>query len=459
MSFEKVCANPNYLTHYTARHTDFNSAVIVVLWGDYAPGPAIIHDGKPILYVYHRHVESGEFSSWNKNPPSYQCEDTEREINEATHVKEVISQNQNELFSNHSNLVAVHPVKSSDRICIQFVVVAKHFRPVKDSKPLPREIEGIPTKVCSGWMNLTGNKELKKNRPLLPGAGIGVGCDALLNLNVSEDDYILPALGTLGGWYQRNGQIYGVTCAHCVLSDVKQNILLPQDTPVYQPCAMGLILHQVNVHEDGAEFLQVHERMSQFESSFNRMKKLTNKLNFFPDVTDTDECGRLFGAVFGPLNNGGTVVDVALVKMTELNLAETCHAFDEIVSPILRLGDNGTQILELNSFPKKSFKVYGKGARSSGIMISNIDPIQNEIYFRQVQPDDTNGLVFHCIHSLVEQNWRKGDSGTWCWTEAGELIGMGMAYTTEGGKVYCCILPMSDVERAIDQILENTEHG
>jgi hypothetical protein len=86
-----------------------------------------------------------------------------------------------------------------------------------------------------------------------------------------------------------------------------------------------------------------------------------------------------------------------------------------------------------------------------GTMISTVDPLQHEIYFREVQPNGAGGLVFQCIHSLVEMNWKSGDSGTWCWTETGHLVGM--AYASETGQNYCCILPMSEVVRAIEQLL------
>jgi hypothetical protein len=186
-SFEEVCSNPNYITHYTAHHTDFSSTVIVVLWRGPISGPAICHDGKPVLYVHQSFVEAGEFSSWNKDhphPPSTQREYLEKEIEAARHAQQVISRHQSDMFANHSNLVAIHSSESVDGMCIEFVVVAKHFLPVKDKKCLPREIEGIRTKVSSGWVELSGRKELQRNRPLLPGTGIGIGHNAHLNLAV-----------------------------------------------------------------------------------------------------------------------------------------------------------------------------------------------------------------------------------------------------------------------------------
>jgi hypothetical protein len=61
-------------------------------------------------------------------------------------------------------------------------------------------------------------------------------------------------------------------------------------------------------------------------------------------------------------------------------------------------------------------------------MTAVVNPLRSEIWFRIVlQPDVVGSLVFNCIHAETHQNWAPGDSGTWCWTEDGKLIGMGMA--------------------------------
>lgn len=82
-----------------------------------------------------------------------------------------------------------------------------------------------------------------------------------------------------------------------------------------------------------------------------------------------------------------------------------------------------------------------------------VNPFQSDIYFRPVQPDGLGNLVFHCIHAVTKKNWQPGDSGTWCWTEDGLLVGMGMAYAHIEGKHYSCLMPMFHVVAAIEQLL------
>lgn len=444
-NFDDVCSNPNYLNHYFARHADFLSSVVVVLWKDLIPGPAFCFDGKPVLYVHQSFSEPGEFSSWNKDPPhpSNNREYSESEINAAKSVRQVISQYQSDLFINHSNLVAIRSSESPEGICIEFVVVAKHFIPMTEKK-LPDEIEGIRTKVTSGWVGFTGRKEQRMMRPILPGAGIG--CDTQLILNVSDEDYNPPALGTLGGYYHRNGTVYGVTCAHCVL-DKTGKAFHPAGSEVYQPCAMGKIVDAAA----GTDLLRGYQSLKRTKTDRQAMQWLIKEIEINPEIRPEDFCGTFVNAKLGPTTNG-TVVDVALIQMNkEINL-QCNHSAGIPNSPSLLLGDNGTQILDVNDFSNSSFKIYGRGAYSAGTMISILDPRYPEIFIRSVDSNE-GGLVFDSIHSAVEMYWQTGDSGTWCWTEEGLLVGMGFAYAIIGGIKYCCILPMSDVVEAIKELL------
>lgn len=110
-----------------------------------------------------------------------------------------------------------------------------------------------------------------------------------------------------------------------------------------------------------------------------------------------------------------------------------------------------TPILRLTQFPLHSFKIFGRGAHSIDTMSATIKPIQSEIYFRIV---NIRNRTFKCVHGQVSQNWQPGDSGTWCWTEEGQIVGMGMAYAHIEGNHYCCILPIENVVSAIHQLTE-----
>ena len=164
----------------------------------------------------------------------------------------------------------------------------------------------------------------------------------------------------------------------------------------------------------------------------------------------------VLGGVLGPLNNGGPVVDVAMVKLMEPpeSICVSSFEFPGIMSPPLQLGDGATKILELAEFPRRPFSVYGRGARSASTMTAVVNPLMSEIWFRNVQPDGVGSLVFICIHAETQRNWNPGDSGTWCWTEDGMLVGMGMAYAHIDNRHFCCMLPMPNVVAAIAQLME-----
>lgn len=51
VGFDDVRSSADYVTHYVAKHRDFLSPVIVVLWKSALPGPSIVHDGMSLVYV------------------------------------------------------------------------------------------------------------------------------------------------------------------------------------------------------------------------------------------------------------------------------------------------------------------------------------------------------------------------------------------------------------------------
>lgn len=459
VDFQAVRLSTNYITHYVAHHRDFSSLVIVVLWKSEFPGPAICHDDKPLLYVHQSSSTEEAFDAWSDlrldNSPSSRREYTVSELQDAVRVKQVIAKHQKRLFAQHSNLVAI---RSSDHVngsfYIEFVVLCKRFVPIADKESLPRHLEDIPTRVCSGWIQLCGRREQTFHRPLLPGAGFAAGDDAELLLNVDQENYVPPVLGTLGGYYVANGVWYGVTCAHCIRKH-GQATMHSQDTPVFQPSAMGLVLMAASIVP---EYLDAYDTLKISKGYHGAMKWLVDELgeNFTTELPVDSQCGMVHGGVFGPLNNDGLVVDVALVKLA-VDVVPHCTAsfkFPGLQSPSLILGDEtATAILEREDFPRHVFSVFGRGARSIDTMQALVNPFQSDIYFRPVQQDGVENLVFNCIHAITKKNWQPGDSGTWCWTEDGLLVGMGMAYAHIEREHYCCIMPMSHVLAAIEQLI------
>ena len=435
----------NYITHYVSHHRDFSSVVIVVLWKNEFPGPAICHDNMPLLYVHHKSSTEECFDAWGDSPPPPQLREyTASEVQDAVRIQ-------------HANLVAI---RSSDHVngtfFIEFVVLCKRFVPIADKESLPRHLEDIPTRVYSGWVELCGLKEQAYHRPLLPGAGFAAGEDAELLLDMLEENYVPPVMGTLGGYYVANEVHYGVTCAHCIRKHGQANLHSP-DTPVFQPSAMGLVVTAASLDPG---LLDAFDTMNITKGYHGGMKWLTERLvdnnpRFSAQLPPNSQCGVVHGGVLGPLDNDGPVVDVALVKLA-VDVVSHCAPslkFPSLNSPSLALGETSTQILNLDAFPRQEFSVFGRGARSIDTMQARVNPFQSDIYFRPVQSGGLGNLVFNCIHADTNKNWQPGDSGTWCWTENGLLVGMGMAYAHIERKHYCCIMPMSNVVSAITQLI------
>ena len=55
-----------------------------------------------------------------------------------------------------------------------------------------------------------------------------------------------------------------------------------------------------------------------------------------------------------------------------------------------------------------------------------------------MEPNGPGALSFRCVQAAVTSNWGPGDSGAWCWTRDGRLVGMGMAYAHIDNAHYCC---------------------
>jgi hypothetical protein len=451
-----ICSNPNYLSHYIASHSDFLSPVIVILWKSSLPGPSLIHNGYPLLYVQHVTCHSEEFNEWIKSDDiskNEQAHFNSDQIQTAAQIYDVIERNYDRLFRCHSNLVAIR-LKLKEQFFIEFVVLCKHFLPVIDKEALPRSIENIPTIVCSGWSELCGRQEQKYHRPLLPGAGFAVAEDSKLDLEVPFDEYNPPVLATIGGWFISGENTYGVTCAHCIKKNQLPIKLHLEGSDCFQPCAIGLILNE-SVLQPG--LIETYDSLKENYGRQYAMKWLIEQLQEnnpeFCGIPPIDSiCGTVHGGILGPLNDGGPTVDVGLVKLNGVPIDTYCtpsKKFPGLFSPDLCLKED-TEILKLDNFPYESFSVYGRGARSIDTMKATVNSLEKIIYFRELT---LGGLVFKCIHAETTMNWKPGDSGTWCWTSDGKLVGMGMAHVEIQGRNFCCMMPMSDVEAAIRQLV------
>lgn len=176
--WQQVLCSPFYIAHYFALHAELCSGVIVVAWRGLLPGPVVLHDGLPVLYALHVDPPGGFMKC--EHEPVREAECSVAELQDYRRVNEIIDRHQSEWFESHSNLVAVRPVG----IVIEFVVLCKGFVPVKEV-PLPRVVDGVQTRVRSGWVEFTGTREMAQ-KCLGPGAGIGVGQGAILDLDTQQ---------------------------------------------------------------------------------------------------------------------------------------------------------------------------------------------------------------------------------------------------------------------------------
>jgi hypothetical protein len=135
-------------------------------------------------------------------------------------------------------------------------------------------------------------------------------------------------------------------------------------------------------------------------------------------------------------------------------LCATSKLFPGQTGPELVLGEGSTTpVVDIHNLTTEKLTVYGSGAYSAGRMEVSFSP---HLYIdpTKIGPDELQ--VFKCINATVVQNWHPGDSGTWCWTDDGEILGImgfGVLHGETNGDHRCLILPMGDVVTAIHQLL------
>jgi hypothetical protein len=168
------------------------------------------------------------------------------------------------------------------------------------------------------------------------------------------------------------------------------------------------------------------------------------------------KCAEVYGHILGPLHNGVNV-DVGLLELDDDDLMDplcaTSKLFPGQTGPELVLGEGSTTpVMDIHNLTTEKLSVYGSGAYSAGRMEVSFSP-HLDIYPTKIGPDELQ--VFKCINAPVVQNWHPGDSGTWCWTDDGEILGMGFGvlHGETNGDHRCLILPMGDVVTAIHQLL------
>jgi hypothetical protein len=277
---------------------------------------------------------------------------------------------------------------------------------------------------------------------------------------VQEADYTAPVMCTLGGKYHRNGQAFGVTCAHCLTSD--GNSASPElpdiGTAIMQPTAMGKIIAAANRKDPSLIGAYNVWKDVNVKGPFKAMHTLVTRTRagtetFSYELPADGEIGTFAGGRLGALSDG-TVVDVAVVRLaTEMkNQCTESVKWEGLVSPPLVLGDNNpTPMLSVQDFPPECFYVYGRGARSSDTMRAVTHPLSALIRVRDLKTPGSP-TSYRCIHvNCPWSGFNTGDSGMWVWTEEA-LVGMAIGKVSIEGHCYCVALPMAVVLQALEEL-------
>mmetsp|Transcript_12520 Transcript_12520/g.18764 ORF Transcript_12520/g.18764 Transcript_12520/m.18764 type:complete len:174 (-) Transcript_12520:605-1126(-) len=148
----------------------------------------------------------------------------------------------------------------------------------------------------------------------------------------------------MGGLFiAENGDTYGVTCGHCIRVNTQSNDQQPKGSSVFQPCAMGMIVNAASLVPG---LLNAYDTFKESKGDHEAMRWMIDQLrandsNFTTNLPSDAICGQIHGGVLGPLdNNGGTSVDVGLIKLSVSTLpeCEPSMKFSEVTPPMLLLG-------------------------------------------------------------------------------------------------------------------------
>ena len=439
---------PHYLCGYECRLVGSKSKLYVVRLDVYVNNaeqmPCITSDGLAIVYIDpHTKMVDEEYEEYDEYmfQPYEEVQECEWE-----RVQAIIDENYEDLFVNHSNLVAINAEQVNSQVVVKITVVCKGYIPY-DESVLPKRICGAKTVIVEGWLSYCTK--------IFPGCDIAPKSCCYLESCEEMEDEPSSTFGSIGGFVRTESKTYGVTAGH-LFEGCKLN------TPVMHSTALKQLYKYLKSQGVLASSFDLLKHYHGFKSGLEKAckiidetaKDLVEKVN---SESSIQELGQVVGFTTGMpkmvLNNKDCSVDVALIEVKandiEIDTIDTSTTYmcvtegEQIKSPQMILTVTNGKIEQDNIFDITScyvgeeIEVHGMGARTSKTF--NTEPIFNTYHASSF--DEKRNISI-----------QPGDSGMWFWTKD-KLVGMGIGYLEGNHQSKSIILPMKTVAEAIEVIL------
>lgn len=473
VTWNDVVNHEGYLAHFTSNIDRGLDAFIVVLWKtECGRHPDIYcHENKAVQYFSVMfdtlsRVPQNDDIFWGRKKEAFPVSNDWQA--EYIKVNEIVQRNARKLFQQHSLLVGLQPLWKDDHYEIQFTVICNQFKPIHEPV-LPTLLEGYKVSVIEGYFALAGTKHLRKMTSIEPGVSLAPSSLSVLNKRWEN-----MRSGTLGGFIQHDGKLYGVTCGH-VCYDFKSKQMYPTETHIMHPNGLGLLLGELNHNErdivmEERDHIIRNGEYPKFELARRYREIESNQADQYVQCIN-DQCesiGTLIGGIFGyDSNDTSAAFDVAVIELsntvsiqTQGISSPTARILDMVMPNLLiaNMGEYLTVAIDTTTaFPGHELKIFGVGGSSNSTFEGKILLQENRILCREWSARN-DGPIFNCFIGDITRNWKAGDSGTWIWTGVDEnnnqvadkaIVGMGIG--SMNGKII--ILPMKSVIEGVNHVL------
>jgi hypothetical protein len=456
---------PHYLCGYECRLVGSKSKLYVVRLDVYVNNieqmPCTTSDGLAIVYIDpHTKMVDEEYDEYMFQPYEevQECE-WER-------VQAIIDENYEDLFVNHSNLVAINVEQVNSQVVVKFTVVCKGYIPY-DESVLPKRICGAKTVIVEGWLSYCSK--------IFPGCDIAPKSCCYLQKCEEMEDEPSCTFGSIGGFVRTESKTYGVTAGH-LFEGCELN------TPVMHSTSLKQLYMKLKSHGVSALQFDSLKHYHGFKSGLGKACKMVDaKVEDFIEQVNSESSIQEFGYLVDfttgtpkmSLNNIDCSVDIALIEVktndVEIETTDTSSTKymsfttgDQIESPQMILTVTNGKIEQDNIFDITScsvgeeIEVHGMGARTSIDLYLKLRPM-NKVYVRKWSKTFNTEPIFNTYHASSFNEKRNisiqpGDSGMWFWTKD-KLVGMGIGYLEGNHQSKSIILPMKTVAETIEVML------
>jgi hypothetical protein len=423
--------------------------------------PCKTMDGLPIVYIdpYTKMVdEEYDENVFEQYKEAKQCE--------WEFVQAIIDEKYEDLFVNHSNLVAINAENVNGQVVVKFTVICKGYIPYEESV-LPKILCGAKTIIVEGWFSYCTK--------ISPGCDIAPICRCYLEDYEKMENETSCTFGSIGGFVRTGSKMYVVTAGH-VFEGCELN------TPVMHSTALQQLYKYLKSHGvSSSDFDALKERFGfkvGLEKACNFAEKSIQGLQEYVNCEkNIQKFGDLVVFTTGmpkiTLNELDCSVDVALIEVNvsniEIDITDTFIKYmclttgNKINTPQMILTVKDGKIEQdnifdvLNSIVDNEIEVHGVGARTSIDLYLKLRPT-HKAYVRKWSKKTNTEPIFDTYHASSFAHNKNisiqpGDSGMWFWTED-KVVGMGIGYLQGNQQTKSIILPMKNVARAIEVMLD-----